>query len=96
MTGGPMVMDTFVVAIAVGVVGVEFSRVGVCSHGNRVRSGVKDGKQQIIVPHSPGGSDQLFALARAQFVIAGNVATWRSLCQQNDLTSNEIAALRSQ
>ena len=50
--GGPtMVVDAFVVAIAVGVVGMQFSRVSVCSHGNRVRSGVGKGKQQIIVPH---------------------------------------------
>ena len=46
-----VVMDAFVVAIAVGVVGVQISRVGVCSHGNRVRNGVGNGKQRIIVPH---------------------------------------------
>lgn len=51
VVGVPMIMDTFVVAIAVGVVGVQFSGVGVGSHGNRVRNGVGNGKQQIIVPH---------------------------------------------
>jgi len=53
VVGVAMIMDAFVVAIAVGVMGVQFSRVSVCSHGNRVRGGVKDGKQQTIVPHSP-------------------------------------------
>ena len=53
----PVVMDAFVVPVAMGVVGVQFSRVGVSSHGNRVRGGVGNGKQQTIVPHSPAGSD---------------------------------------
>ena len=34
----PVVVDTLVVPVAVGVVGVRFSRVGVGSHGNHVRS----------------------------------------------------------
>ena len=32
-----VVVDALVVPVAVGVVGVQFSRVSVCSHGNRVR-----------------------------------------------------------
>ena len=52
VVGVTMVMDAFMIPIAMGVMGVQFSRVGVCSHGNRVRGGVKDGKQQAIVPHS--------------------------------------------
>gem|GEM_PF-1673656 len=60
LVGATMIMDAFVVPVAVGVVDVQFSRVCVSSHGNGVRGGVKNGKQQTIVPHSPQGTDRFF------------------------------------
>ena len=47
MAGVSMIMDAFVVAIAVGVVGVQFSRVSVCSHDNRVRKRVEAASDEI-------------------------------------------------
>ena len=47
VVGVTMIMDAFVVAIAVGVVGVQFSRVSVCSHDNRVRKRVEAASDEI-------------------------------------------------
>lgn len=67
----PMIMDALVVAVAVGVVGVQFSRVGVSSHGNRIRCGVGNDKQRIIVPHTMDRSEGYNACDQGLLNIVG-------------------------